>query len=447
MGVKPMFPLLMSMSLPAMFSMMIQALYNVVDSIFVSKISSQALSAVSLAYPLQMIMVSFCVGTAIGVNSLIARRLGAKKFDEANDAATHGMLLAVFNWLVFVVIGLLMSRSFISLFTDNPTIIDYGTQYLQIVIAVSLGAFVSVMGEKTLQATGNMIIPMLTQILGAVINIALDPVFIWGLGPIPEMKVAGAALATVIAQFCSMAFMLTILFAKNHDVKITFKKFKLKASVLKNIYIVGFPAIVMQGIGSIMVSGINAVISSSVIEAVVKETYINVFGIYFKLQSFVFMPVFGLGQGSSPIIGYNYGARNKKRMYSALRLSVIISVIIMTLGFLLFQFGSGFLFSMFDANELTVELGTPAFRIISLAFIPAAVGITFSNLFQAVGKGMRSMIMSILRQLAVLLPVAFLLSKISLSVMWYSFPIAEMVALILAIVFFITLVKKDFSKM
>lgn len=447
MGTKAMFPLLMSMSLPAMFSMLIQALYNIVDSIFVSQISSEALNAVSLAYPLQMIMISFSVGTSIGVNSLIARRLGAKRFDEASDAATHGMVIAVVTWLVFVIIGLFLSRPFISLFSDNQTIVDYGTQYLTVVLTMCGACMISVMGEKTLQATGNMIIPMLTQILGAVVNIILDPMFIHGYWIFPRLEVLGAAIATVIGQFCSMLFIVIILIVKKHDVKISFKNFKLKASVLKNIYIVGFPAIIMQSIGSVMVSGINAIISMFASTTVIKEAYINVFGIYFKLQSFVFMPVFGLSQGTSPIIGYNYGARNKKRMYQALRICLIVAVVIMVLGFMLFQLGSPMLLSLFEADELTLELGVDAFKIISLCFVPAAVGITFSTLFQAVGKGVRSMLLSIMRQLLILLPSAFILAKMSLSVMWYAFPIAELVALVAAILLFINLVKTDFKKL
>lgn len=447
MGTKAMFPLILSMSLPAIFSMLIQALYNIIDSIFVSQLGSNALNAVSLAYPLQMVMISFAVGTGVGVNSLIARRLGAKRYDEASSAATHGILLAVITWVVFVVIGLFFSKPFIGLFTDNSTILTYGTQYLNIVLVASLGCLVSVMGEKILQATGNMIIPMLTQLLGAVVNIILDPFFIHGYWIFPRLEVKGAAIATVIAQFCSLFFIVIILIFKKHDVKISFRKFRFKLRIIKEIYVVGFPAIIMQCIGSVMVSGINAIISLFAPAVAVKEAYINVFGIYFKLQSFVFMPVFGLSQGISPIIGYNYGAKNKKRLYQALKLGMIIAAIIMTFGFLLFQFCSPFLLSLFEADELTVQYGIPAFKIISLCFVPAAVGITFSTLFQAVGKGLRSMLMSIMRQLLVILPVAFFLAQASLESMWYAFPIAEVVALITAILFFINLSRKDFKRL
>ena len=447
MGVKPMLPLLLGMSLPAMFSMMIQALYNVVDSIFVAKYHPDALQAISLAFPMQMVMIAFGIGTAIGVNSLIARRLGARNFDEANNAATTGLVLAGCNWLLFLILGLTVSRPFIALFTENETVREYGGQYLSIVLCVSIGLMVSSMCEKILQATGNMIFPMLTQLLGAVINIIFDPLLIFGVGFFPRMGVMGAAIATVFGQLCSMTFVLIILFTKKHDVKISFKGFKMQKMTLKNIYTVGLPAIVMQSIGSVMVSGINFIISLADISAEYAAAYINAFGIYFKLQSFIFMPVFGLNQGVSPIIGYNYGARNRKRMYSAFNMGLIIAALIMLAGTLVFQLAPEWLLSLFEsgdvadaaANAKLVEVGVPVLRAISLSFMLAAIGIMFSTLFQAVGKGFYSMVMSICRQLIVLLPLAFAMSKIDMVTMWYSFPIAEMVCLIIAVFFFIRL--------
>ncbi len=450
-----MLPLVLTMSLPAMFSMMIQALYNVVDSIFVARFHPDALQAVSLAYPLQMVLISFGVGTAVGVNSLIARRLGAKNYKEANAAATTGLVLAAVNWVFFLLIGLFASRPFVSLFTADQTVIDYGAQYLRIVLCVSFGMMQSLMGEKTLQATGNMIFPMLSQLFGALINIALDPLLIFGVGFFPRLGVKGAAIATVFAQFCSMFFVLTILFVKKHEVKISFKGFRMSKQMLKNIYSVGVPAIIMQCIGSVMVSGINFIISLADITAKYAAAYISAFGIYFKLQSFIFMPVFGLNQGVSPIIGYNFGARNKKRMYAAFNLSILIASVIMALGTLLFQLAPEKLLSLFEseaaadmaANSLLVEVGVPMLRIISLSFMFAACGIMFGTLFQAVGKGFYSMAMSVSRQLVVLLPVAFILSKVNMVVMWYAFPIAEIVCLLIAIGFFINLKKKVFDQM
>ncbi len=445
-----MLPLLLSMSLPAMFSMLIQALYNVVDSIFVASYSPLALTAVSLAAPMQMVSISFAVGTAVGVNSLIARRLGAKNFKEANAAATTGIILAVLNWVIFLIIGLLLSRTFIAMFTDDSQVVEYGTQYLSIVLCVSIGMMLGNMGEKILQSTGNMILPMLSQLFGAIINIIFDPLLIFGIGPFPEMGVVGAAVATVFGQICGMLFIQINLFVRKHSVKITFKGFRMQAQIVKNIYAVGVPAIIMQSIGSVMVSGINAIISIAGVARDLTNAYINAFGAYFKLQSFVFMPVFGLTQGTSPIIGYNYGARNKKRMYSAFRIALIIAFSLLSAGFLLFQIAPEWILSFFAsgdtvANELMLEVGTPALRIISLSFFFAAFGIMFSTLFQAVGKGVYSMILSFARQLVVLLPAAFLLSKIELDAMWYSFPIAEIVALLLALVFFAKLRRKEFK--
>ena len=455
MGVKPMLPLVLSMSLPAMASMLIQALYNVVDSIFVARYHPDALQAVSLAYPLQMVLIAFGVGTALGVNSLIARRLGAKNFKEANTAAATGLVLAVIDWLFFLVIGLVFSKPFISMFTRDANVIEYGSQYLNIVLCLSLGMMVSVMCEKILQSTGNMIFPMLIQMLGAVVNIIFDPLLIFGVGFFPELGVTGAAIATVFGQFCSMTFALIVLFVKKHDVKIEFKGFRLQKQTLKNIYAVGFPAIIMQCIGSVMVSGINAIISIADVADEIAAAYINAFGIYFKLQSFIFMPVFGLNQGVSPIIGYNYGARNKKRMYSAFSLGLLMAAGIMLAGTLLFELAPNWLLSLFEsdaaadaaANVTLGEVGIPLLRIISLSFILAACGIMFSTLFQAVGKGFYSMVMSVCRQLVVLLPLAFILSKLGLEVLWYAFPIAELVCLGIAIVFFIRLRKKELSKL
>ena len=324
-----------------------------------------------------------------------------------------------------------------------------------VVLCASLGMMVSTMGEKILQSTGNMIFPMLSQMFGAVVNIVLDPLLIYGVGPFPELGVLGAAIATVFAQFCSMAFILLILFLRKHDVKITFKGFKMQKMTVKNIYAVGLPAIIMQSIGSIMVSGINLIISWADISAKYAAAYINAFGVYFKLQSFVFMPVFGMNQGVMPIIGYNYGARNKARMYSALRLGLIIAAGVMAAGTLLFELAPGWLLSLFEsdsaadlaANALLAEVGVPMRRIISISFMFAACGIMFSSLFQAVGKGVYSMVMSISRQLIILLPAAFLLSKINMTVMWFSFPIAELLSLFIAAYYFVKLRRNELSKL
>lgn len=441
MGTAPMFKLLMAMSLPSMFSMLIQALYNIVDSIFVAQYSENALTAVSLAYPIQMLMISVAVGTGVGLNSLISRRLGEKKQKEANSAATHGFLLGVLNWVVFFVLGLFIIHPFFSAYTSNAEVHQMGVDYLSVVMFFSFGVFIEMNIEKTLQATGNMVFPMLFMLVGAITNIILDPMFIFGFGPIPEMGVKGAAIATVIGQTASMVFAIIVLFAKKHPVKVSLRKFKPSFSTIKNIYAVGIPSIVMQSISSVFILGMNAILVGF------SDVAVTVMGVYFKLQSFVFMPVFGLNHGLMPIIGYNYGARNRKRVLKAVKYGVIIALCIMAVGTIVFMVMPQTLLAMFNAGEEMMRVGTLALRIICTNFIPAAIGIVFTTFFQAVGKGMRSLFISVLRQLVILLPVAWLLSKISLESVWFAFPIAEAVSLITAIVLFAHLLKTDIKKL
>lgn len=441
MGTMPMTKLILSMSIPAIFSMTIQAMYNVVDSIFIGQYNQNGLTATSFAFPLQLLLVAVSVGTAVGVNSLVSRKLGERNFREADDAATHGLLLCGISYAIFLIIGIFAVRPFMSLYTQNQQIIDYGVQYLTVVLCCSVFSIVQIMLEKTLQATGNMIFPMLFQLTGAIVNIILDPILIFGCGFIPSMGILGAAIATVFGQFCGMVFALIVMFCKKHEVKISFKNFKINISTVKNIYSVGFPSIIMQSIGSVMIIGLNAILS-------VSEAAVTVLGIYYKLQSFVFMPCFGLNQGVMPIIGYNYGSRNKKRLYSALKRGIIIAVIIMAIGTVLMWTIPDKLISLFGGTDQLMEIGVPAFKTISLCFIPAAAGILFTTLFQAVGKGIRSLLMSFCRQLVLILPIAFILSNIfGITSVWYAFPIAEIGSLILAVVFFLNLVKGDFKKL
>ncbi len=430
MGTMPVFKLIVSMSLPAMLSMMVQALYNVVDSFFVAKISENALTAVSLAFPIQTLLIAVGVGTAVGINSLVSRRLGEKRQDEADSAATHGILLGIFNWILFAVIGIFFSGLFFQSFTQNQEIVAMGTQYMSIVCIVSFGVFIEINIEKTLQATGNMIYPMVSQLIGAVTNIILDPIFIFGLFGVPKMGVAGAAIATVIGQVFAMLFLIFIIVKKDHDIKIDFNNFKIDWGIVKNIYSVGFPSIIMQSIGSAMVVGMNAILIGFT------ETAVALFGVYFKLQSFVFMPVFGLTQGIMPIIGYNYGARKRTRLLSAIKIGLVIAIGIMAFGTVMFWTIPGRLLSIFNASQTMLKIGVPALQIISICFVPAALGIMFSTVFQSVGNGFSSLIVSVLRQLVVLLPAAFLLSKIGLTPVWYAFPIAEIASLTASIVIF-----------
>lgn len=441
MGTAPVFGLILSMSIPAMFSMTIQALYNVVDSVFVGQLGNEALTALSLAYPLQMLLIAVAVGTGVGINSLVSRRLGEKNYKEANDAATHGLILAVFSWFVFLIIGVFFTKPFFSIFTDNELVYNYGVQYTTVVLTASLFAFIEINIEKTLQSTGNMIFPMFFQLTGAITNIVLDPILIFGIGPFPRMEVLGAAVATVTGQAFSMIFSIIVLFAKEHHVTVSFKGFKLNKLTVKNIYAVGLPSIVMQSISSVLIFGMNAILVGF------SDIAVSVLGVYYKLQSFVFMPVFGLNQGVMPIIGYNYGARNKTRLYSALKYGCFIAVVIMTLGTLAFWIFPEQLLSMFGNSSELIAVGTGAFRTISLCFIPAAIGIMFTTLFQATGKGIRSLFMSFLRQLVLILPIAYFLSNFGLDYVWWAFPIAEGGSLIAAILFFLNLVKGDFKKL
>lgn len=451
MGTKKMFPLIMSMSLPAMFSMIIQALYNVVDSVFLANygVDSEALTAVSLVYPLQLLLIAFVVGTGVGVNSLIARRLGEKHNDEASKVAVTGLFLAFFTWIAFALIGFFLSKPFITLMagSENERIIQYGVDYISVVLIFSLGSFIQVMLEKCIQATGNMIFPMASHLIGAVSNIILDPLFIYGIGPFPEFGAKGAAIATVLGQWLAMIFLIIIILIKKFDIKFSFKGFRLKLKRIKDIYVVGISGIVMQAIGSVMVAGINIIISLSPSPDTVNTSAQTIFGIYYKIQSFVFMPVFGLNQGVSPIIGFNYGARNKKRMMSALKYALLISATIMFIGTLLFQLLPRTILGMFNTSPALTEIGVHAIRKISLCFMPASVGVIMTALFQSVGKGVRSLLMSVLRQLVLILPIAFALSKISIDAMWFAFPIAEVGCTIVALLFFADLRKKEFSKL
>ena len=435
MGYAPVLKLIVSMSLPAIFSMIIQALYNIVDSVFVSMYSMDGLTAVSLAFPIQMLLIAVSVGTGVGINSLVSRKLGEKNQHEADSAATHGIFLGICNWIVFLILGLTIVRPFINAFTDNPKIAEMGIDYLSIVMIYSFGCFIEVIIEKTLQATGNMIFPMIFMLTGALLNIALDPVFIF----VMDMGVKGAAVATVLGQIVSMILAVIILIFKKHAVKVSFKEVKLSLITVKNIYAVGIPAIVMQSITSLMLVLVNLILkkfSNS-------DIAISVLNVYFKLQSFVFMPCFGLNQGLLPIMGYNYGAKNKDRLIQALKYGLTIAFCIMTVGFTVFMTIPNILLGMFNADKEMMEIGCVALRIICVCFLPASVGIILISFFQATGHGMRSMLISLLRQLVVLVPSAFALSYVSLNAVWFAFPIAEAMALLFAILLFINLYKKE----
>lgn len=441
MGTTPMLRLILTMSLPTMFSMLTQAMYNVVDSVFVSSLGQDALTSLSLAYPLQLMSIAVAVGTGVGVNSFISRRLGEKNQELANKGAANGLFLSVISWIVFLFIGLFLTKPFFSLFNPTAGVMKYGIEYTSIVLIFSMGVMIQVGIEKILQATGNMFFPMLFQLIGAVINIILDPLFIFGIGPFPRMEVAGAAVATVIGQIVAMLFAVYVMFFRKHAVKINIRNFKPSLTIIKNIYIVGVPSIIMQSIGSVLVVSLNAILMGF------SEAAVSVHGIYYKMQSFVFMPVFGLNQGLMPIIGYNFGAKNKERLHSAVRYGSIIASGIMLCGTIIFWVFPEQILTIFNANEEIMDMGIKAMRFISLSFLPAAIDIIFSTAFQAVGKGFSSMILSLLRQLVFLLPAALALSSLGVNAVWFSYPIAEAGALAVAIFLFTKINRRVFSKL
>ncbi|SFR93454.1 MATE family efflux transporter [Anaeromicropila populeti] len=437
MGVMPIPKLLITISLPMIVSMLGIALYNIVDSLFVSKIDQDAFTALSLVFPVQNMMLAVGAGTGVGINALLSRSLGEKKYEEANRAAVNGLFLAICSWIVFALFGLLFSRTYFELQNVEDKIIQYGTSYMRICCIASIGLFLQMTLERLLQSTGRSFFSMITQLTGAIINIILDPVLIFGIGPFPKMGVAGAATATVIGQISAMLLAAYFNFFFNKDIQIDFKKYKISGRVVGRIYRVGIPSIIMQSIGTIMIIGMNRILIDF------SKLAVNVFGAYFKLQSFIFMPVFGLVNGMIPIIAYNYGARKRKRIIDTIKLGLLIAEGIMLAGVIIFQLVPGQLLHWFDDTGQLGEIGVLAFRIISTSFLFAGFCITLSSVFQAFGDGLYSMIVSIGRQLIVLLPTAYLLAKLfGLNAVWYSYPIAEIASVTLSTMFFIHLYKK-----
>ena len=431
MGVQPVGRLLAGMAVPMMISMLVQALYNVVDSIFVSRLSENALTAVSLAFPLQNLMIAVCAGTTVGMNALLSRSLGAKEQDKADQAANTGIFLALCSFVLFCVIGVFFSRTFFQLQTDVTEIVSSGTIYAQICLGCSIGIFCQFTFERLLQSTGRTHLSMCTQLLGALTNIILDPILIFGLFGAPRLGVAGAAVATVTGQCVAAVAALIMNLKCNPDIHIVPRKIRFHGPTVKNIYRIGFPSIVMQCIGSVMVFGVNRILISFT------TTATAVFGAYFKLQSFIFMPVFGLNNGMVPIIAFNYGARKKDRITHTIRLSCIFAFIMMMLGLIVFQLIPGKLLLLFNASEDMISIGSNALRIISWSYLFAGFCIVLSSVFQALGNGVYSLIVSVARQLFVLLPSAWILAELfGLHAVWWSFPIAEVASILLSILLF-----------
>ena len=441
-GTMRMSRLVPTISIPVMISMLVQALYNVVDSIFVARYDPNGLTAVSLAYPIQMLMVALSVGMGIGISSLISRKLGERAASQARTAAWNGLFVLIAGFGLFACIGLFLAPTLMRMtvsesLADADQILQMGTTYLHIVTTYSLGMFMAIFFERLLQATGNTVLSMITQLSGAITNMILDPIMIFGLLGCPAMGVTGAAIATVIGQFVS--FLVGFLFNqfKNRELALSFRDCRIDRSLLTNIFSVGLPSTIMQAIASVMNISMNGLLATFA----EGNAAVNVLNVYFKLQSFVFMPVFGLGTGVIAIVGYNFGARNRERIHSAIRVCLLWALTIMVIGTVIFMLFPTQLMSLFesaDTSEVTLamtRLGVVALRVISISFFMAAIGIILSNVYQAVGKGMYSLIMSLCRQLLVLIPAAWIIAKVTgdVNAVWWAFPVSEAISCVICL--------------
>ncbi len=440
MGVMPVNRLLITMSLPMMASMLVQALYNIVDSIFVSRINENALTAVSLAFPIQTLMVAVGVGTCVGINAVLSKALGEKDQETVNKTAGNGMIIMAVSYLVFLLIGIFATRSFYLSQTEDAQIVQYGCGYLSVVCCMSFGMFTQFTFERLLQSTGKTFYIMITQGIGAVINIILDPIFIFGLLGMPKMGVRGAAVATVIGQITAGILAFVINKKKNDEIQVTGQALRPDPEIIRQIYKIGVPSIIMQAIGSVMTYGMNRILISFT------STATAVFGVYFKLQSFIFMPVFGMNNGLVPILAYNYGAGKKDRFIDSLKCGIKYAIGIMFVGLVIFQTVPGMLLRLFDASEDMLAIGIPALRTISYSFVFAGFGIVCGTAFQALGSATYSMMVSIARQLVVLLPAAYLLALTGdVNNVWWAFPIAEIMSLLMTIIFMTRINKQVIS--
>lgn len=434
MGTMPVGKLLISMSLPMMISMLVQALYNVVDSIFVSRISEDALTAVSMAFPMQSLCIALGAGMGVGVNALLSKSLGAKDYETVNKTAMNGLFMTAVNYIIFLILGLTCVRGFYMLQTNSETIISYGYDYLSVICLFSFGMFFQFTFERLLQSTGRTFQSMITQTTGAITNIILDPIFIFGLFGVKAYGVKGAAIATVIGQIVSGTFAMIMNLKVNKEIHFSLRDFRPDFKIIAQIYKVGIPSIIMQSIGSVMVFSLNKILIAF------SSTAVAVFGVYFKLQSFVFMPIFGLNNGIIPVIAYNYGAKKRKRMLDSVKCGLAVAMSIMVVGMIVFELIPTNLLLLFDASENMLSIGTVALRIIAIHFPVAAICIVLGSTFQALGSAIYSMFVSIARQLIVLIPVAYFLSKLgSVNYVWFCFPIAELMSLTITLVCFFKL--------
>lgn len=425
MGVMPVGKLLFTMSLPIMISMLVQALYNVVDSMFVARVSENALTALSIAFPIQNLMIAVSVGLGVGLNAVVSRALGAKDTKGVNRAATNGIMLMFICGLLFMLGGATLVRPYFEMQTDIEEIVTSGIDYTSIVMMGSMGVFMQILFERLLQSTGRTMLTMFSQGVGAIINIIFDPIFIFGYFGFPKMGVAGAAYATILGQWVAALLGLILNIRKNPEVSISMKGFKPHGATIRLILSIGIPSVVMQSIGSVMTFLMNQILIAF------SSTAVAVFGVYFKLQSFVFMPVFGLTNGTVPIVAYNFGARKGERMKKTIQYSVYAAIAIMICGALIFQSIPDKLLMLFDASDEMLRVGVPALRIISLSFPLAGFGIGAGAVFQALGFSVYSMIISLIRQLVVLIPCAYLIGMLTGDVtgVWWAFVVAEVVSL------------------
>ena len=443
MGTEPIPKLLISISVPIIISMLVQALYNVVDSVFVAKFDNLAgTGALTFAFPVQNLIIAVAVGLAVGMNALLSRALGQKDFKRANLIAGQGLTLLLIGYLPFLLFGLFAVRPFIEMQVGGEGLLyTYSVNYLSIASVGSVGVFVQIFAERLLQSTGKSVLSMATQLSGAIVNIILDPILIFGMFGLPSLGVSGAAIATVIGQAVSATVGITLNLIYNKEIRLILKNFLPKIRIMKEMLIIGIPSVLMQAIGSLMTLSMNNILYGFSEEAV------NVFGVYFKIQSFIFMPIFGLNSGMVPIIAYNYGANKKERIFAAIKLSMAIAVGYMLLGLIVFQALPGALLSIFNASETMLVIGKPAFRIISICFPFAGVSIICSSTCQALGKSIYSLYLSMVRQLAVLIPLAFLFSLSGIiDLIWLSFPLAELASLVLAVIFVKRVTKKALSQ-
>lgn len=440
MGTMDINRLVMTMALPMMVSMLIQALYNIVDSVFVARYSQDALTAVSLCYPVQSLMIALASGTGVGINSLLSRRLGEGNRAEADKVAVNGVLLGILTSIAVAIVGYLSSGVFFTFFTDTEATIEMGREYMIICTVFSLGVFMQIVAERLLQATGKTHLSMLSQMTGAVVNIILDPIMIFGYFGCPEMGIAGAAAATVIGQWCAMIVAFAFNAKYNHEITLKIRGFRPSGRIIGEIYRVGVPAIVMQSITSIMTVGMNKILA--------EDIAISIFGIYFKINSFIFMPIFGMTNALIPIFSYNYGARKRERIYGALRIGMVVSVSLMAIGTALIIGFPSFFLKLFDANEAMYAMGVPAMRIFPIGFCFAGYCIIIISLLQSIEAAHVSMVISIARQLLIILPSAYVLKRLfGYPAVWASIPIAEFVATLMCVIFYFKICKPRLDKL